>query len=409
MDTQKTVQVDIVIFGGGIAGLWALNRLRRLGYQAVLLESHALGGGQTLKSQGIIHGGLKYALTGFLTGSANAVEAMPNRWKAALAGTGEINLQNVRILSHDQLLCSTGRLQSELTNFFASKTLRSRTRKLPKKHYPPILQNPAFKGNVYRLEEIVLDTRSLVETLVMPYQDYLFKINSEQGYHFDRSAENPHNIGSLIITSGNNTLRLQAKRYLFTAGAGNSTLLQTFENAPKMQMRPLHMALVKLKKPAPFFAHCIEHGQNPTLTITSHQTCLGDFVWYLGGQLAENGIQYSQGEQIALAKKTLNRLFPWVDLNSAEWGSFFVNRAEPAQPMGKRPETAWLKTLGNIIIAWPTKLALAPLLSDYLIAQLQHDKITPSSAEALETPEFMTLEKPTIAAAPWEHVHWKHA
>ena len=38
---------DIVIFGGGIAGLWLLNRLRTEGYQAILLESRELGGGQT--------------------------------------------------------------------------------------------------------------------------------------------------------------------------------------------------------------------------------------------------------------------------------------------------------------------------------------------------------------------------
>ena len=50
---------DIIIFGGGIAGLWLLNRLHNEGYQAILLETEALGGSQTIASQGIIHGGLK--------------------------------------------------------------------------------------------------------------------------------------------------------------------------------------------------------------------------------------------------------------------------------------------------------------------------------------------------------------
>ena len=61
---------DIVIFGGGIAGLWLLDRLRIQGYQVILLESSSLGGGQTYASQGIIHGGLKYALGGSIADSA---------------------------------------------------------------------------------------------------------------------------------------------------------------------------------------------------------------------------------------------------------------------------------------------------------------------------------------------------
>ena len=55
---------DIVVFGGGIAGLWLLNRLRDEGNDAILLEADGLGAAQTLASQGIIHGGLKYALGG---------------------------------------------------------------------------------------------------------------------------------------------------------------------------------------------------------------------------------------------------------------------------------------------------------------------------------------------------------
>ncbi len=111
------IKLDVVIFGGGVAGLWALNRLRKAGYQAILLENRALGSGQTMKSQGIIHGGLKYALTGFLNASANAVEAMPKRWKECLAGRGEIDLASVHRLSDEQLLWSTGSLISEMASF----------------------------------------------------------------------------------------------------------------------------------------------------------------------------------------------------------------------------------------------------------------------------------------------------
>ena len=55
---------DVVIIGGGVAGLWTLDQLVREGHRAVLLESSRLGEGQTVAAQGIIHGGLKYSLSG---------------------------------------------------------------------------------------------------------------------------------------------------------------------------------------------------------------------------------------------------------------------------------------------------------------------------------------------------------
>ena len=60
-------KIDIAILGGGIAGLWLLNLLVSRGYSVVLLEKEALGAGQTIASQGMIHGGVKYALQGLLT------------------------------------------------------------------------------------------------------------------------------------------------------------------------------------------------------------------------------------------------------------------------------------------------------------------------------------------------------
>ena len=64
-DTATTeVTVDVLIIGGGIAGLWTLACLQKAGYKAVLLESQSLGHGQTRYAQGIIHGGTKYALSG---------------------------------------------------------------------------------------------------------------------------------------------------------------------------------------------------------------------------------------------------------------------------------------------------------------------------------------------------------
>ena len=99
MTNAEKVDVDVLIFGGGIAGLWTLARLQQAGYKAVLLESQALGVGQTRYAQGIIHGGTKYALTGKLTASSEAVADMPSRWRACYEGHGEIDLTAAELLS----------------------------------------------------------------------------------------------------------------------------------------------------------------------------------------------------------------------------------------------------------------------------------------------------------------------
>ena len=80
---STTLETDICILGGGIAGLWLNARLRQLGYSTLLVERGALGGGQSVKSQGIIHGGTKYALNGKLSSAAEAIAGMPERWRAS--------------------------------------------------------------------------------------------------------------------------------------------------------------------------------------------------------------------------------------------------------------------------------------------------------------------------------------
>lgn len=403
---NKKMHVDIIIFGGGIAGLWALNRLRAAGFTAVLLEANTLGGGQTIKSQGIIHGGIKYALTGVLTGASQAIENMPKRWKDCLQGTGEIDLRSVKILSQEQLLWSTGSLTSDITGFFASKALKSRVQKLKPEAYPTLLQNSRFKGNVYRLEEVVLDSPSLIESLSTKEQAFIFKIDPNQ-VQFNFEKDIPGQIKDLCIkmpgTELQTDLQLVAKRYLFTSGEGNQSATQGFARAAAQQCRPLQMVLVKLDEDFPFFAHCLDSGINPRITITSHQSQDGKCIWYLGGQLAEDGVKRSPEEQIAASKKELSTLFPWLNLTKAKWGSFYINRAEPKQPDGKRPDLPFLQTDHNIMIGWPTKLALAPLLADNILSTLEQQNIVAEKNIPDLTP-LNALTKPTIAKPVWDEI-----
>ncbi|WP_312155749.1 FAD-dependent oxidoreductase, partial [Pseudomonas sp.] len=161
----SAISTDVLIVGAGVAGLWLNARLRRLGYSTVLVERASLGGEQTIKSQGIIHGGIKYALTGSLTGASEAIADMPRRWRDALNGSGELNLDKVRLLSDAHYLWSPGSLLGNVTSFFASKAMRGRVDQVKGEQLPPALQDRAFKGKVYRLAELVIDVPSLLANL----------------------------------------------------------------------------------------------------------------------------------------------------------------------------------------------------------------------------------------------------
>ena len=171
------LHTDIAIIGGGIAGLWALNQLRNLGYSAVLFEREALGSYQTIGSQGMIHGGIKYALSGALSSGSETISGMPATWRECLAGRGAVDLRGCRVLSEQFYLWSDGGLQSRLSSFFASKLLRGRVQHLSARDYPAPLRDRAFRGQVYRLLDLVLDVPSLVATLASRQREAIFPID----------------------------------------------------------------------------------------------------------------------------------------------------------------------------------------------------------------------------------------
>ena len=93
------IDVEVAIVGAGIAGLWLGNLLAQRGIAFAICEAEAVGGVQTAASQGIVHGGLKYALGGEATSASRSLATMPARWRACLAGHGDADLRGVPVLA----------------------------------------------------------------------------------------------------------------------------------------------------------------------------------------------------------------------------------------------------------------------------------------------------------------------
>jgi FAD dependent oxidoreductase len=391
-----TLDIDIAIIGGGIAGLWSLNQLRNSGYQAVLFEQEALGSYQTIGSQGMIHGGIKYALGGALSGGSEAIASMPDTWRKCLQGQGKVDLRGCRVLSEDFFLWSNASLQSRLTSFFASKMLRGRVEKLSEQDYPTPFCDPDFRGQVYRLVDLVLDMPSLVETLASRHSEAIYKIDWQQS----RLTVDHQRQAHLELPG----IKVKPRRLLLTAGTGNEELIaQLGGQNPAMQRRPLQQVLVKHQYREKLYAHCMDGNPSPRLTISTHRTANDEPVWYLGGDLATEGTQMDSEALIQLARTELSDLLPWVDFGECEWRTLKLDRAEPRQSSLLRPDEAFVGKVDstyNTLAAWPTKLTLTPNLADSIEHLLHKDRVRPGPLADLSVLE--PLGRPSVAPTTWD-------
>ena len=363
---KRTIHTDAVIIGGGIAGLWLLNALRRAGYGAVLLESHRLGSRQTLASQGMIHGGLKYALGGVPSRASETIAGMPERWRACLEGQGELDLAGLEPLSeHTYLFAEQGGL-GPLSAFLASKVLQSGAQRLRPEEYPELLRSEAFKGIVYRLNDFVLDPVRLTERLASLGAPHLYTASRIDRIH--------DGADSARIEIGN--LRIACRRLILAAGAGNEALLKRLGLPVAMQRRSLHQVVVRHPALGPFFA-----GSD------------GSWLWCVGGRLATGGIDRSGADQRQFARSELAACVPWIEWQEAEIECFRLDRAEPRQAKGQRPDEAFAEIQSSCIVCWPTKLTLTPDLGQKVLAFM------PAPEHPASPP--LGLPPATIGAPPW--------
>ena len=391
------LKIDVAIIGGGIAGLWLLALLRERGYGALLIENAELGGAQTLCAQGIIHGGTKYRLPGTAHTTADAVAAMPALWRACHHGRGAIDLRAAQLLSAHQYLWATTAPTSRIAAFCASQLLQNAGAKISEQQpfpddYPAPFRHAAFRGTVYQLDEPVFAVASIVETLSQRYQHAIV-----------------HNPGALQLVDGQvllqhpdaRQLRIQPSITVFSAGAGNAQLPWV-----QVQQRPLHMVMARgAQLPGALYAHCIGAQSVPRLTITSHYATNGQLIWYLGGGLAEQGVERERAAQIATARQELTALFPWVNWQAIEFATFTVQRAEAQQAHGQRPDGVSVLRNAQALAIFPTKLALAPLLAEQVLDILHNLQITP---QFVDLSPCSTWSRPKIGVYPWdrEDMQW---
>ena len=397
-----TVDADAVIVGGGVAGLWTLARLAQAGYGCILLENEALGTGQTIAAQGIIHGGIKYALSGAAGRASEAIFPMPSLWRSALEGRGPVTLPGAIVLSDRQYLWTAPGFLARAAGFLASKMFHSVCKTVDSG------SQPAFKGEngrtrLYEVEEQVLDVSSVIRALTAPSRNLnlLLSPSAQTQIHGDGTVE-------LTSRSGRGDLRIRARRLILTAGGGNRELLDNLgiDNAPKTgiasQRRPLHMGLARGMRLPTLYGHCLTTSSKPRVTVTTHRDRQGRVVWHIGGDVAETGVERDHDAQIIEIKRELADCLPWLPWNdlSCEFSTYRVDRAEGLTSDGSRPDEPVWRESGNVIAIWPTKLAFAPKVAEDLLNHLQASGVEPSAK--IDPDALAGWNRPEIAVPPWE-------
>lgn len=386
MSNPGTGNVDVVICGGGVAGLWLLNTLSDRGYSVILIEKETIGGTQTLGAQGMIHGGQKYLIRSWQA-QADLIAALPLRWNACLSGLGDIDLSRVQVLAERQVMWPAGGLPARLALLGAAQRISTRMGKITVDEYPEVFkQAPGFTGPVYALPEKVLNMTSLVSALSLRYQNRMV-----QGvvHALDRN-------GRIRIAD----LEIDAQVVISAAGVGNEEALRLLGvTEVHTQRRPLRQIMVKTMR-YPLYGHGVELSSSPRVTITSYPSS-GGYIWYLGGSLASKAASLSEQDAIAFAKKEMSEVFPYVDWSGKEWATWCVDRAEPYDVRGQLPEGPVVQEFGKVWLAWPTKFTLVPLLSDEIVARLQEGGVQPKFPQ-----DLVTLPQPSMGSTPWERTEW---
>ena len=388
------LELDVVVLGGGVTGLWLLDVLDAAGHRAVLLAAGDLGAGQTIASQGIVHGGLKYSLRGVLTASARAIRDMPRRWREALAGAGRPDLSHTRLRAEYCHLWQTRQLRSRMAMLGALRGLAVTARPLDDHERPPALR--ACPGTVARLDEQVVEPGSMLGDLASRHGAKILRVDARGGLEIDRGADGRRRVRLLSPADGS-PLDLLSRRLVLCAGAGNAALRARLGlgEGPVMQRRPLHMVVLRGELPI-LNGHCVD-GMATRVTITTTRDAADRVVWQVGGQVAEDGVDLERPALLERARRELAEVLPGVDLSRAEWGSYRVDRAEAVAAGGARPGDAALLEEGDVLTAWPTKLALVPRLVDRITERLDPPGGAPPDLRALAR-----WPRPGVACPPWD-------
>ncbi len=382
-----TISVDVLVVGGGSVGLWLIDELRRSGRNAVLVESTALGKGQTCASQGILHGGMKHSLVARPGTFVKALGSMTRIWSECLAGVREPDLGSVIRRSDSCYFWLTPSLASFVGTIGARFGIRSEVKKIARAALPEVLRG--VSGDVYLIDEKVVDPHGLVSELFKRNRQHTIRAGIQR---VDFSTRSTVYAVELTDPDGSSSITVRPEFVVLTAGEGNAELRRVC-GLPEKAMLRLPLQILVLRGDLPDLNGVCLEGIQAKAVITTHRLSRNDAVW----QFASERIAPNSGEDfVRQALVEISASLPGFNFPRVSISAYTATRAECATEDGGRSSDVAVFKEGNVITAWPTKLVLVPRTVERIMSYL------PIQSGISETPrEFAEWPRPDVAPLPW--------
>jgi glycine/D-amino acid oxidase-like deaminating enzyme len=395
------LEVDVVVVGGGVQGLWLLADLTDKGYSAVLLERARPGFGQTGHSHVFIHEGHIYAYGNkepeqVVVQRIQSVQKAHGLWKDALQPGGR--LASLAPIKSDFYIGL--RDKNKATDFEKACRLTSMT-------CDPVKASPGFGvmdglERLYRSEGFCLDSKALLAGLMG---------HGGLGQRAGRCTEirvdsyDAGRFGLSVKCDSGIPLDVRARSLVLSAGAGNEKLLaQLYDsvgappdaNAAKQQTVKTFMLVLRHKddsmRPT--------HGMFPDsggIFLVSRKDPSGRTVWLIGDRQRERVSH--PGEITAFDAATwlqkfrmeLDKLFPYLPSNrdEYEWGIYEATKAEPHTVGGRFKDGGAFPgqyhvhkhPAAPLWLTWPSLLTFAPSAAERIAADVGSYLSTPSPTD----------------------------
>ncbi|MEK6257290.1 MAG: FAD-dependent oxidoreductase [Planctomycetota bacterium] len=388
------LEVDILIVGAGIQGLWLLDEAVRAGYSALLLERTSIGGEQTLHSHGYIHRGFGYPHCPNVADFQQAAA----RWR--------------EFVSADESLVSHSSANVGFLGLATSLLWEQRWRAAMLSYAPdgaPHLAETSLR-KLYRTDEFAVHLGRVIRHLVRPVRDLVCL-----GEVTEICVAN-RRVTSVRAIIGSCALRIVPRALVLAAGEGNARLVSLIDHGTSGPAMPVHHHLRK--------SHVVivrgEGLLDPLnllvpdiwLFIVSQTDDEGQPVWLVTGGVDEaySGNDEPEARQVEQTVARLRafhpRLFSSENRAKMQWGVYVGSKVEADARADVPSSVNWqVRTFGveNLFAVWPTKLTFAPLASGEILNGLRERGILPADPRATST----LAQRDFASPPPFRRERWR--
>lgn len=355
---MSSAQVDVVVIGGGVQGLVALDALVEKGYSCALVSDGDLGSGQTLHSHGYLSHG--YLNTGFGMFGPELPRAATEVVQPYLQARGLEPTGDWALIPPPDMPMFDGLLAAKLPSGFAA---------------PPGLK-------AVGLPDRSVPKRRLVEILSQGHRGRILR-----GHATPRSSGERVDAVSVRLPAGGEEAVLSTKAVVVAAGCGSKRILQALvgetPQTEQIKHRRVHMICVRAPR-----------GALPTTSVVAMPLGLmiaahdqpDSVTWYItpmemGGPSYDDIPDDAAGDvdpqMVARGWATLLSLYPRLpEIDGLQLGCYAGYR----QDVGDRPGNRMCELVEgteNVIIALPSGL-VGPWLNATRVSAIVGGLVAPS-------------------------------